>query len=97
MTYQVPESKRSLEQNQFHFLIGDVEYTIPKAKFLTTRQVEKLSSVQGDLTIADILDLFDASDASDAVRDLDTEQLQGLLVAWQADSDLTVGESSVSS
>jgi len=97
MTFKVPESKRSIAQNRFEFELPDgATYSIPKAKYLTTGQVEKLSTVGGDLTLTDLLDLFDETEAATAVRQLDVEQLQALMAAWQADSGLTVGESSAS-
>jgi hypothetical protein len=99
MTYKVPESKRSIAQNRFEFETPDgATHSIPKAKYLTTGQIETLSTKGQQLTITDLLDLFDNDDAAgEAVRQLDSEQLQALMEAWQEDSGLTVGESRASS
>jgi hypothetical protein len=96
--YVVPESKRSLAQNQFEFTAPDgVTYRIPKAKYMKTGDVERLAAM-GDqnVKITDLLDLFGEGAAAKAVRELDVEQLQGLMEAWQQDSGITVGESSAS-
>ena len=97
MTFQVPESKRSIGQNRFHFNLPDgTAVSMPKAKYLTMGQIEHLSQNTGDIQLTDLLDLFDEPEAAVAVRTLDHEQLQALMEAWQADSGLTMGESSAS-
>lgn len=99
MPYEVPESKKSIRQNQFEFMVpgDDTVYAVPKAKFLPVGVIEKMST-RGAVSISDILDLFGdgGSPAAVAVRTLDSEQLQALTEAWQRDSGLTVGESSAS-
>lgn len=100
MAFAVPESKRSIAQNRFFFSVpgDDREFDIPKAKYLTTGQVEVLSQKGGEVKITDLLDLFeDNKEAAAAVRTLDAEQLSELMNAWQADSGVSTGESSASS
>ena len=99
MTYEVPASKRSIKQNQFTFKVpGDRKtYSIPKAKYMTIGQVEALATKGGEVQLTDLLDILGQGDARDAVRTLDQEQMMNLLEAWQADSGLSVGESSASS
>lgn len=101
MSFKVPESKRSIGQNLFEFeLPGDpTVYTIPKAKYMTTGQVELLAGAgSGDLKITDVLEVLGQNEeAAAAVRTLDVEQMQALMQAWQADSGLELGESSASS
>lgn len=98
MTFEVPESKKSIKQNQFEFTLpgGKKKYSVPKAKFLPVGVIEKMSGNKGEVTIADIISMFGEGAARDAVRTLDQEQLQALTNAWQKDSGLTVGESSAS-
>ena len=98
MTYHVPESKRSIAQNQFIFDVPGDEtiYSIPKAKYLPIGTIEHLSTNSGQISITDILDLIGDTAARDAARTLDQEQLQALMSAWQEDSGLTMGESSAS-
>lgn len=100
MAFTVPESKRSLHQNQFEFQVpgDDTIHRVPKLKHFPLSQIEKLSKGGAGVTIADLLDMFaeGGTGAVDAVRTLDTEQLQELTKAWQRDSGLTVGESSAS-
>lgn len=97
MTFKVPESKRSIAQNRFEFELPDgTEVSIPKAKYMTVGQVEKMSMLQGELKITDILELFGDMGAADAVRSLDIEQMTALMEAWQADSGISLGESKAS-
>lgn len=97
MAFKVPESKRSSKQNQFEFELPDGKtYYIPKAKYMKTGDVETLASMGKQVKITDLLHLFGDGPASIAVRELDVEQLQGLMTAWQEDSGLELGESSAS-
>lgn len=99
MVYEVPASKRSLKQNLFEFHVpgNKKTFSIPKAKYLTVGQVEKLSSNSADVTLTDVLDLIGSGPAQEAARGLDQEQLTALMTAWQADSGIELGESSASS
>lgn len=93
MAYKVPESKRSYKQNQFEFELPDGKtYSIPKSKYLTIGQVEKLSAKTTETNISDMLELFGKGAAAKAARTLDIEQLQALMTAWQEDSGITTGE-----
>lgn len=96
--YEVPASKRSIKQNQFQFKVpGDRKtYSIPKAKYMTIGQVESLQTKGSEVGLMDILEILGQGDAREAVRGLEQEQLMALMDAWQADSGLTVGESSAS-
>lgn len=100
MTYEVPESKRSIAQNQFKFKVpGDRKiYSIPKAKFLPVGVIEKVSANRDEVTLIDILGLLEGNDEKTgaAIRTLDSEQLIELTKAWQADSGIELGESSAS-
>jgi hypothetical protein len=95
VVYKVPESKKSIGQNQFEFELPDgMVVAIPKAKFLTAGQIEQLATSKEDLKVTDILDLLgQTDDAKAAVRQLDIEQLMGLMQAWQEDSGIALGES----
>jgi len=99
MPYQVPASKRSIDQNKFEFTVPDDDtvYKVTAVKYLPLGSVEELQGNAGDITLTDILDLFGDADAQAAVRTLDTEQLQALTEAWQQDSGVQMGESSASS
>ena len=98
MTYEVPESKRSLKQNQFLFKVpgNTKQFTVVKAKFLPVGLIETLSGNDKAVSIKDLLELFGGGEASEAVRGLDSEQLNDLMGAWQKDSGISVGESSAS-
>jgi len=98
MTFEVPASKRSLKQNQFLFKVpgNRKQFSVVKAKYIPVGLIEKLSGTEKAVSIKDLLELFGGGEASEAVRDLDSEQLNALTVAWQKDSGISVGESSAS-
>lgn len=98
MVYKVPASKKSIGQNMFEFELPDgTVHQIPKAKYLSAGEIEQLAQSSDDLKITDILDLLGQTEASAAaVRQLDIEQLMGLMTAWQQDSGLSMGEFSAS-
>jgi hypothetical protein len=92
--FEVPAAKRSLKQNVFEFKIGTKTYTVPKFEYLPVGVLEVIESTAAD-AIGPFLDVFGAKDSAvgKAVRGLDKEQLLALIKAWQADSDITAGES----
>jgi hypothetical protein len=96
MTFEVPASKASIEQDVFKFSIPGHKtmFSVKRLKFLSVGQRESI----GDDT-ATILDLFGAKGTKqgDAVRSLDEEQFDALSKAWQDDSKITLGESEASS
>jgi len=83
-----------LKQNVFEFKIGTETYTVPKFEYLPVGVLEVIESTAAD-AIGPFLDVFGAKDSAvgKAVRGLDKEQLLALIKAWQADSDITAGES----
>lgn len=91
MTFEVPASKASVEQDVFKFTIPGhkSQFSVKRLKFLSIGQRADL----GD-NAARILDFFGAEGTKqgDAVRSLDAEQFKALSDAWQADSDVTLGE-----
>lgn len=92
MAFTVPESKRSIKQNQFEFEIDGATYTVPKMKYLPVRVIADMES--GGL--AAVLKAFGDENAVAAVSELDSEQLEALTNAWSEASDITPGESSAS-
>jgi hypothetical protein len=94
MVYEVPVAKRSLKQNVFEFKVGARSFTVPKFEFLSVGVLEAIESAP-DNAIGPYLSVFGEPDSpiGKAIRTLDKDQLTGLIKAWQADSDVTVGES----
>lgn len=96
MTFEVPESKASIEQDQFKFKIAGKPYAIKKAKFLTIGEAEALESPESSTVVLDIFGRK-GTKQGDAVRSLDQEQFSALVEAWKLDSGVGVGESGASS
>lgn len=96
MVYEVPKSKKSLKQNRFSFKHDGQTFELPKFKFLTVGQLELMSGEGTQLT--GMLSIAGGADTplGRAFRELDGEQLEGLVEAWQADSGVTLGESKAS-
>lgn len=93
MVFKVPASKQSVGQDQFTFEIGEDEFSIKKAKFISIGQLELLES---NATAA--LNFFGEPGTKQgiAVRTLEREQFQALVEAWREDSEVTSGESPAS-
>lgn len=96
MVFEVPESKRSVEQDVFPFKIGSKTYKIKRAKFLSIGDAETLESPDSATVVLDMFGVK-GTPQGDAVRSLDAEQFEALVEAWKQDSGVGVGESEASS
>ena len=94
MAFKVPASKRSIKQNRFEFEVDGKKYDIPLLKFLPVAAAE---AFEAGRNIEGILAGADTDRARDAIRSLDSEQVEGLMDAWQEASGVEAGESSASS
>ncbi len=91
--FDVPKSKKSIEQNRFQFTIEGESFSIPLLQYLPVKGAE---AFEAGRNVEGILSGCDTDAAKDAVRGLDGDQFGALMEAWQAASDVTVGESSAS-
>lgn len=96
MTFEVPESKASIDQDQFKFKIAGKMYSIKKAKYLTVGEAESLESPASSTVVVDLFGRK-GTKQGDAVRSLDKDQFSALVEAWKLDSGVGVGESGASS
>lgn len=92
--YVVPVSKKTM----FEFEISGKKFSLPRFKHLPIGTIEELDSTPEKEQLQMFMELFGSktSPMGKAVRALDVDQFMGLFHAWQADSDITVGESSPS-
>lgn len=97
MVYEVPSSKRSVKQNVFEFKIENRAYSVPKFEYLSVGVLEDIEAAPTD-AIGPFLDVFGAKDSPvrKAIRGLNKDELKGLIEAWRADSDVSLGESEAS-
>lgn len=97
MVYEVPSSKRSVKQNMFEFKIANRTYSVTKFEYLSIGVLEDIEAAPAD-AIGPFLGVFGPKDSPvrEAIRTLNKDELSGLIEAWRADSDVTVGESSAS-
>ena len=94
MAFQIPASKRSIKQNRFEFKVGNKTHSIPLLKFLPVRAAELFENGKN---LAGLIAAADEDATREVIRDLDGEQLEALIEAWQEASGVEVGESSASS
>lgn len=96
--YQVPESKRSLAQNQFEFTTDGVnKFSIPKLKYLSIDFLETSAKQKHGIEFVNIVAELGNKAAVVELRKLDAVQLADLNLAWQEASGVSVGESPASS
>lgn len=91
--YEVPERKKSVDQDKFQFKIGAKEYYLPRLKFLTGRALIDLSKVDD---IEGMYMIAPNKTTKEALLDLQLGELEGLLKAWNEDSGVTLPESEAS-
>lgn len=92
--YEIPESKKSLDQNQFRFSYHGEQFSIPKIKYLSPAIVRAISDMTPTQTVFYLLDQFGNGDLVEQLEDM--EQVESLYRAWMDDSGISVGESSES-
>lgn len=90
MPFEVPASKKSIDQNQFEFSLDGATYSIPLLKYAPVAAAEAFEQNQ---SVKAVVIAIDNPKAADAIRRLDGEQFSALLEAWQEASGVTTGES----
>lgn len=96
MGYTVPDWKQSIHQNIYPVTVGENTYELPKAKYITGEQAERMqhADTAGE-SMYDILDDI-CPGLGAAFRGIPVMFMQELLEDWQKDSGVTVGESAAS-
>lgn len=96
MTFEIPDSKKSIGQNVFEVKAGTKTFKLPKAEYMSSRQALVFES--GDLkAMFDLLDdLSTPKGLGEVLLDAPVSAMEELMQAWTGDSGLSVGESSAS-
>ncbi|WP_156759986.1 hypothetical protein [Microbacterium karelineae] len=96
MGYKVPDWKKSVDQNQFEVETDNGTFLMPKAEYLTGRQVQRLSKadeVEGGIyTVLDEI----APGLGEALLDVPVAVVKEMVAEWQKDAGIELGESSAS-
>ena len=95
MVYQVPASQASIKQNRFEFSLPGSKkvYSVPKLQFVKP----SLALSFGEMTEVQVANALFTEYLPEAFPLLeDSSQLQALMEAWQAESEVGVGESKAS-
>ena len=93
MSYTVPPSRKSEDDNRFTFTIGDATHSLPHLKFAPAGAMEHFE--QGR-ELTGLISCADDDATRDALRVLDAEQMDALMGAWSKASKVTPGESPAS-
>lgn len=93
MSYTVPDSKKSIKQNRFEFVVASKEFSVPLLKFLPVSAAAAFE--RGD-PVEGILEGCDTQSARAAILSLDGEQFDAFIHAWSEASGIELGESSAS-
>lgn len=101
MAFEVPKSKKDLEENQFEFTIEGETYRVPTLGYVSGAVIEMMAVADekgGIYEEAANYAIFGpaGSPIGDAVRSLEREQLGALMEAYHEASKITTGESSAS-
>ncbi|MGO3649349.1 hypothetical protein [Agrococcus casei] len=97
MGYKVPDWKKSINQNKFEVDTPDGKFTMPKAEYMTGAQAQAFADA--DESAAGVYAVLDeiSPGLGTAMIPVPVKFLREMLEAWQADSGITLGESSLSS
>ncbi|QPE04133.1 hypothetical protein IT882_13125 [Microbacterium schleiferi] len=97
MGYQIPDWKKSIDQDKFDITTPEGKvFTIPKAEYLTGRQVEAFqTSDSREGGIYAVLDDL-APGLGEALIDVPVKYVKELVADWQKDAGIALGESSAS-
>lgn len=93
MPYEVPASKKSKKQNRFEFSHDGETYDVPLMKFVSAGAME---AFEAGKNMTGLILAADDERTRDAVRTMESDQLAGLMGAWQEASGITAGESEAS-
>lgn len=95
MPYEVPQSKKSLKQNQFEFkLPGDRKtYSVPLLQYIRPAFIRDYAELDANEFMVKFIDA-ELPGVLDKLED--SEQLEALMNAWSAASGITPGESEAS-
>lgn len=97
MGYKVPDWKKSIDQDKFDVETASGVFQLPKAEYLTGRQAQQFADAdEAEGGIYAVLDEL-APGLGDALIDVPVVYVREMVEAWQAESGITLGESSPSS
>lgn len=97
MVFEVPDYKKSIDQNVFEVKIGSKVYKLPRMDLLSARQASAFNDAdeKGAEEVYEILDGL-AKGLGSALFDLPVRATQDVIEAWSKDANLTPGESPAS-
>lgn len=93
MSFEVPQSKRSVKQNRFEFTVDGKQYEIPLLKFAPVAAIEHF---EAERVVTGLVMMCDDEATKDAIRSFDGDQLDAFSNAYQEASGVSVGESGAS-
>lgn len=98
MVFEVPDWKKSIDQNMFEVKIAGKAYKLPKFDYLTPRQGKQFSAADEDVEETyNLLDKLSVPNGLGSVLfDAPQKVTTDLMNAWTEDSGIDMGESKTS-
>ena len=98
MVYEVPDYKKSIDQDKFSFKLGTKTYKATRFDLLPTSFMESLADLEEKHVVKALRLALAGSDETlaGALADLPVKAISDLIKAWQEDAKVTLGESKAS-
>lgn len=100
MVFEVPDWKKSIEQNVFEVKISGQHFKLPKFDYITPRQSLVFDPAQLNAEPAKAFEVLDSLSSpaglGEILMDAPVKVTMDLLDAWSTDSGVTPGESQAS-
>ena len=98
MVYEVPDYKKSIDQDKFSFQTGSGVHTATRFDLLPTTFAENLSDLENKHVVKALRLALAGNDQklADELGALPLKAIQGLIEAWQKSAGVTLGESKAS-
>jgi hypothetical protein len=98
MVYEVPDYKKSIDQDKFSFKLGTKTYKATRFDLLPVSFVESLGEIEEKHVVKALRLALAGSDEglAAALAVLPVKAIKGLIEAWQENAGVTLGESKAS-
>lgn len=86
----------AIENTKFQYEFDGKEFTVPRVDQLKVKVVRKIQNLDAGDELFGILDLIADDKASEVIDEMTMKDLEKFFEAWQANAEVTVGESEAS-
>ncbi len=89
---ELPDSKKSIDQNRFPFKVGGVEYSIPNINYLTGAQSDTFDDAETASALLDFM-AFGNKKLRQELGGMPKEHVKTLISEWQKDGGVSLEKS----